>query len=82
MPEADMWCLAARRHGIDRDKIPETAVNKIYEIYDNIPRNITQITGALPVLAHGGVDNLIVAAQQAQSHEGSDKLEPRHWRKA
>ncbi|MTI11667.1 hypothetical protein, partial [Sansalvadorimonas verongulae] len=82
LPEADIWHSAARRHGIDRDKIPETALNKIYEIYSDIPKDITQTIGALPVLTHGGLDNLIIAAQQAQSHERVDALEPRHWRRA
>ncbi|WP_196220969.1 hypothetical protein, partial [Sansalvadorimonas verongulae] len=51
-------------------------------IYGDIPKDITQTTGALPSLTNGGLDNLIVAALQAQSHEGSDTLEPRHWRRA
>ncbi|MTI11707.1 hypothetical protein, partial [Sansalvadorimonas verongulae] len=82
LPEVDMWRSAASRHGIDRDQIPETALDKIYTIYGKIPKDVTQTTGALPVLTHGGLDNLIVAAQQAQSHEGFGTLEPRHWRKA
>ncbi|WP_196220857.1 hypothetical protein, partial [Sansalvadorimonas verongulae] len=61
LPEVDMWRSAARRHGIDSDQIPKTALNEIYEIYGKIPKGITQTIGGLPVLTNGGLDNLIVA---------------------
>ena len=80
--EKDMWESVAVRHGIDRDSIPKTALDRMYEAFATIPKDLTGKTGPLPALTESLLDNLIIAARQAQGSDGSTTLEPAHWRKA
>ena len=80
--EVDLWDSAAARHGIAPGLIPKEALEGIYSAFDSIPKDIIQQTGLLPVLTGCLLDNLIIAARQAQDGDASETLGPVHWRKA
>ncbi|WP_422442449.1 MULTISPECIES: AAA family ATPase [unclassified Endozoicomonas] len=78
-PEVDLWDINARKHDIPRTELPEQALNKLYEAFKTVPGGLCN---PLPEMTEGLLNNLILAAQQAQRVDHSLQLLPCHWRKA
>ncbi|WOG28845.1 AAA family ATPase [Endozoicomonas sp. 8E] len=75
----DLWGISASRHGIPRSKVPEQALDKLYEAFKTVPDGLCN---ALPEITEGLLNNLILAARRAKQVDQSQQLLPRHWRKA
>ena len=80
--DIDLWDSAATRYGIRRESLPENALKSIYDAYDSLDKNLEKHPGKLPELNSGLLDNLVLAALQAQKVAGDTDLQPAHWRKA
>ncbi|WP_257287050.1 hypothetical protein, partial [Endozoicomonas sp. SESOKO2] len=78
-PEVDLWDINARKHDISRTELPEQALDKLYEAFTTVPDHLCN---PLPEMTEALLNNLILAARQAQQVDQSPQLLPRHWRKA
>ncbi|WOG28854.1 AAA family ATPase [Endozoicomonas sp. 8E] len=78
-PEVDLWEINARKHGIARTDLPEQALHSLYEAFKTVPGNLCK---PLPEMTEGLLNNLILAARQAQQVDRSLQLLPCHWRRA
>ena len=78
-PGLDLWESAARNHGMARADLPEREISQLCEAFKTVPADLCE---PLPQLTPGLLNNLILAAQQAQRWDNAGGLEPRHWRKA
>ncbi|WP_422442450.1 MULTISPECIES: AAA family ATPase [unclassified Endozoicomonas] len=78
-PEIDLWDISASRYEIPRTELPEQALNELYQAFETVP---VDLCNPLPEITEGLLNNLILAARQAQQVDQSLRLLPRHWRKA
>ncbi|WP_422472499.1 AAA family ATPase [Endozoicomonas sp. ALB032] len=78
-PEVGVWDINVLRHGIPRAKLPEQALHTLYEAFETVPADLCK---PLPEITEGLLNNLILAARQAQQVDHSPQLRPCHWRKA
>ncbi len=78
-PEVDIWDINAVKHGIPRDELPEQVLNELYNAFKTVPANRGN---PLPEMTKGLLNNLILAARQAQKVDHAPQLQPCHWRKA
>ncbi|WP_448218333.1 AAA family ATPase [Endozoicomonas sp. 2B-B] len=78
-PAFDIWDINARKHRISQADLPEQVLHSLYEAFKTVPGNLCS---PLPEITEGLLNNLILAARQAQQVDHSLQLLPRHWRKA
>ncbi|WP_422135419.1 AAA family ATPase [Endozoicomonas sp. ALD040] len=78
-PAFDIWDINARKHRISQADLPKQVLHSLYEAFKTVPGNLCS---PLPEMTEGLLNNLILAARQAQQVDHSLQLLPRHWRKA
>ncbi|WOG28820.1 AAA family ATPase [Endozoicomonas sp. 8E] len=78
-PEVGVWDINVLRHGIPRAELPEQALCSVYKAFETVPADLCK---PLPEMTEGLLNNLILAARQAQQVDQSPQLRPCHWRKA
>lgn len=80
--ELDLWERAAIRHGIDRNALPDEAIQGIYQAFSTVGPCVTPRPGQLPPVTATLLDQLIRSANQTKQLDQAENLQAVHWRKA